>query len=605
MTKQQSSTISIHPTLHGQLKVDWEKDYKGEFICPNCQKSNLKKTYFKDTSKCKIRFMCSNCEKWVSLTSSVPTYTCNYRPDIECPNPVCNEVGYNGQKGWIYTTKHTREKCHCHFCGTSFELNSTFCRSWIDGKTKNKLPPFYLDDDIWDLRHFYDNPYPQSINFQKVLPQWYKLEVKNYIQYLLKSRAYSAPSGIRHSLTNLKQFGQIVENFNIKEATDISREALLSFLDNYKDCDNKTINHKLSYLKCFFEWLGLNSSYLIRRRDYLKEIKNDPDWLDEVTRTSIQNNLSKIPAFIACHYLIQEYTAARPGDICQLLFDCLVEENQKWYIKFYQHKTKRWHQIPATREIRKIIEEQQQWIRQTLELEYPYLFCHFINVKNDSYPAFTNMKPLPIPPRVNVKENTMVCIIRLLIEKENIRDTNGQRPHFTGKITRHNRLQEIRVKYGIEAAKLYADHTISSTTFQNYAPPTREQVAAVDLPFQELLMNPDNKFLPWQTLPESLIKNSKAHELDLEIAPRLVVYGHCVLEPKTPCPINLYPKCYGCSSFRPSTAKLPLYERQYKGEHQRLEEAGQAGAELAKEEARATIEAMDKWLPQLRDLTNG
>ena len=78
-----------------------------------------------------------------------------------------------------------------------------------------------------------------------------------------------------------------------------------------------------------------------------------------------------------------------------------------------------------------------------------------------------------------------------------------------------------------------------------------------------------------------------------------------MISPKTPCPVNLFPKCYGCSSFRPSTSKLPLYERQYQGEKQRLEEAEKVGAELAHEEAKATIKAMDKWLPELRRLANG
>jgi len=117
-------------------------------------------------------------------------------------------------------------------------------------------------------------------------------------------------------------------------------------------------------------------------------------------------------------------------------------------------------------------------------------------------------------------------------------------------------------------------------------------------------MNTDNKFLPWQSLPESLLKNPKAHELDLEIAPRLVVYGHCALDPKIPCPVNLFPKCYGCSSFRPSTNKLPLYERQYQGEKQRLAEAEKIDASLAVEEAKATIEAMEKWLPELKRLAD-
>lgn len=268
------------------------------------------------------------------------------------------------------------------------------------------------------------------------------------------------------------------------------------------------------------------------------------------------------------------------------------------------HKVARWHRLPATREIRQVIEEQQQWIRQTLGSNYPYLFCHFRAIRTESYPSFPNITPLPMPPKVRTGVNPMLRIISLLIERENIRDVNGLSPHFTGRITRSSRLQEVRVKHGMEAAQLYADHVSSATTFQHYAPPTREQVAQVDLPFQALLMNPDSKFLPWQSLPESLLKNPKAHELDIEIAPRLVVYGHCALDPKTPCPVNLYPKCYGCNSFRPSTGKLPLYERQYAGETERLQQASDAGAELAYEEAKTTVEAMDKWLPQLRRIAN-
>lgn len=284
--------------------------------------------------------------------------------------------------------------------------------------------------------------------------------------------------------------------------------------------------------------------------------------------------------------------------------NCLQEENGQWLIKFFQHKVQRWHRLPANRMIREVIEQQQQWTRQTLGEEYPYLFCHFRGLRSISYPTFGGMRPLPEPPEFGAKHNKMIRIIRLLIENEEIHCSNGQQPHFVGKIIRPSRLQEVRVKHSLEAAQLYADHKHITTTYQHYAPPTREQVAEVDLPLQDLLLNSDNRFLPWQSLPESLLKNPNAHELDLEIAPRLVVYGYCTLDPKTPCPYNLYPKCYGCSSFRPSTGKLPLYERQYVGEQQRLEKASSAGAELAHEEAKTTLEAMDKWLPQLRRIAN-
>jgi integrase len=391
----------------------------------------------------------------------------------------------------------------------------------------------------------------------------------------------------------------------LKNKDQIDRNAVNLFLDSSLSNANSTINLKLSNLRNFFDWLNLEAKYLIRGRDFLKESKSDPDWLDEVSRKAIKQHLDKIPAPIARHYLVQVYTAARPGDVCKLSFDCLIEENGKWYIKFLTSKTKKWLSLPANREIRQVIEEQRQWIRETLGEDYSYLFCHFRSIKDKSYPVFENIKPLPKPPLNDSGQNPMVRIIRMVIEKENIEDANGQKPDFISKITRPSKLQEIRTEFGIEAARLYAGHKSPNTTFQHYTPPTREQIAEVDLPFQELLLNLDNKFLPWQSLPEGLLKNPFAYELDLDIPPRLVVYGHCTKDPKTPCPVNLYPKCYGCSSFRPSTAKLSLYERQYKGEQQRLTEAQKVGAELASEEARSTVEAMNKWLPELRRLANG
>jgi hypothetical protein len=113
----------------------------------------------------------------------------------------------------------------------------------------------------------------------------------------------------------------------------------------------------------------------------------------------------------------------------------------------------RWHKLPANKEIRRIIEQQQQWIRQTMGQDYQYLFCHFQGVDQRNYPKFSEMKALPYPP-FGSPRNAMVKIIRLLIEREEIRDANGRCPYFTGKITRPSRLQEIRVKYGIKAAQL-------------------------------------------------------------------------------------------------------------------------------------------------------
>ena len=595
--------ISQHQTEHGILKVNWKLKYRGEYNCPHCKENKIDRYKKHKNSTCELHLYCKFCKKHTNLTCPLPVHISRYYPEMKCPNTLCTGIGHNGQRGWIY--KISGDYCKCYFCKIKFKQGSTIPYSWVGSNTERKLSTFSFKDDIWDLINFYENPYCKTLNFGTINPVWYREEVKKYIHYLLKTKRFSSEGRVVDKVTTYRQFGRVITNLELKSKNQIERNTITLFLDSCKSNANSTINSKLTALRDFFDWTDLGTKSLVRSRDFLKKSKNDPDWLDKVVREAIKQHLNKIPAPIARHYLIQAYIAARSGDVCQLSRDCLIEKNGKWYIDFFQGKVKRPHRILVNRKIRKLIEEQQKWIEDVLGKNYSYLFCHFRAIKKASYPAFKNMKPLPKPSSAKAANNPMIRIIRILIEKENILDANGQKPNFTGKITRPSRIQEIRAKYGMEAAQLYADHKSSETTFQHYAPPSREQIAEVDLPFQELLLNPDNRFLPWQSLPESLLQNPTAHELDLEMAPRLVVYGHCALDPKIPCPVNLFPKCYGCSSFRPSTGKLPLYERQYQGEQQRLTEAEKAGAELASEEAKATIEAMDKWLPELRRLANG
>lgn len=599
----QYQPISTHETHLGTLKVNWETDYYGKYQCPKCHQGQLAKAYYRQEATCEVALLCSSCHERTYLSCPVPIHIYRYLSDVACPNPLCTGIGPQGQKGWVHQVFGACP-CRCHSCGISFNPTSNSTKGWMGIQREIEPLLFNFNEDTWELRYFFDKPNIQYVRFDDIQPDWYKEQVKRYLHQLLKDRVYNSISPIREIRTVLNQFGKIIQQKNLQEPADISRETVLALIDSCNEVTNNSLHRKLLRIKQFLEWLGLDTRGLVKYRDLPKSRNNQPTWLDEPTRAAIREHLPKIPAPIARHYLVQEFSAARPGDVCQLPLNCLVEENGKWYINFYQQKVKRWHRIPATREIRQVIEGQQQWIRETLGEEYVYLFCHFRSFKEISYPKFPRIKPLPEPPKPDVKCNPMVRIIRYLIEAEDIRDANGQHPHFTGKITRSSRLQEVRVKHGMEAAQLYADHKSSTTTFQNYAPPTQEQIAQADLPFQELLLNPKNKFLPWQSLPESLLQNPKAHELDLEIAPRLVVYGHCALHPKTPCPFNLYPKCYGCGSFRPSTGKLPLYERQYAGEKQRMEEASAAGAELAYEEAKATVTAMEQWLPQLQEVAN-
>jgi hypothetical protein len=211
------------------------------------------------------------------------------------------------------------------------------------------------------LRHFYEKPYNRFLIFDGIEPDWFCLQVKQYLHYLLKAQVYSSTSQIRAIRAVLGQLGEVLKQRKCSSLQDIKRSDILSLIDTWQGMKGRTIYTKLYLLKECLSWAGLEAEALVKRRDFPK-IRHEP------TRVAIKARLHKLPQPLARHYLVQEYTTARPGDVCQMPFDCLVEENGKWYIRFFQQKTKRWHRLPATREIRRTIEAQQTWIRQRHKL---------------------------------------------------------------------------------------------------------------------------------------------------------------------------------------------------------------------------------------------
>ena len=462
-----------------------------------------------------------------------------------------------------------------------------------------------MRQDVWLLT---DLGYSQSeceirrlnkLYFQDFSFPWLKLLAK--LTARARARERHSLDWVHRQVRSLYQLECFMTSQGYFQPEDLSNKLLQQFIVSHNG-----VNHRYSIAYAIQLWKEegwLNLQFIPPKRNRkTPEIKSIPE---EVLH-QIYDSFDSLPPMLERMFRLQLALGRRITEVLTLPRNCLKREQERWFSLLYPSQQKQWQFQCIHPLVAEIVREQQKFITAQfgVNTDFNYLFCHFQGTDYRSYPEFSEMKALPYP-RFGKPRNQMVKIIRLLIKREGILDANGQRPHFTGKITRPSRLQEIRVKYGVKAAQLYADHKKSEVTLQHYVPPTQEQISQADLPIQKLLMNPDNKFLPWQSLPESLLKNPKAHELDLEIAPRLVVYGHCALDPKTPCPVNLFPKCYGCSSFRPSTGKLSLYERQYQGEQQRLLEAEKVGAELAQEEAKATIEAMDKWLPELRRLANG
>jgi hypothetical protein len=198
------SPISQHQTLNGILKVDWHQDYQGEYNCPVCNQGQLTKYFYRPNSIGNLALACNSCDVYTHITCHVSVHISSYRPEIECPNPMCTGIGHNGQKGWIYKIRGKNNNCKCYFCNITFKPNSIDSSGWVGSQVPKKLSPFYFDEDIWELGHFYDKPYQKILNFQKLNPYWYKQETKKYLHYLLKSKVFSSDSRVREIIITLR-----------------------------------------------------------------------------------------------------------------------------------------------------------------------------------------------------------------------------------------------------------------------------------------------------------------------------------------------------------------------------------------------------------------
>lgn len=173
--------ISIHQTLNEKLQVNWYLEYKDEFCCPHCNYGKL--IYCHDTSKAvNLSLECKSCSKTTALTCKVSAHIYNYQCSLECPNPLCTQIGHDGQKGWIYKVCNKNASCKCYFCGITFKSTSRNLNSWFGSQIERGLLPFDFEQNSWDICYFgYEHRKVKQIHFSDLHPDWYILLVKQYL----------------------------------------------------------------------------------------------------------------------------------------------------------------------------------------------------------------------------------------------------------------------------------------------------------------------------------------------------------------------------------------------------------------------------------------
>ncbi|GFE72266.1 site-specific integrase [Chroococcus sp. FPU101] len=548
-------------------KTDWNKDYHGEFCCPNCQCQGIVP---QGIYKNKRIFRCSFC-RHVSrescdiniqavadpINAGIIWYTNHLIEDFVCPQCEAHSIYF------CHLNKNNKKSFKCKNC-TWILYNDS-----IDLISKNisyhtcltsPINSFNYDEDKWDLRAI--NPKYDLTDLRraiiKFLPfrlEWFKQKVKKYIQYLCEINSSFAT--IEKRLLILKTFSSYLETKGITEFSQINRSIILDYL-----ATEKTINrHKIGGLRDFFaigtmkDWFEINQD-IIRNEDYPKAYMRNPDPLSDVVREQIEANLHQLPDPIARMWIICFFAAMRPSELPLLKKDCLVQDGPLWKLIWHRKKTDDYHEIPITRIIAKVVQEQLDYINALWGQDWEYLFCHYHGLSTiDS----SQSKLEPVKKVIYNDSNPLTIAIRCLIKSENILDENGKLAVFQLKLLRPTRLTQLFEQgHDLTVVSAWAGHKNFATTSTYYTEVSCELIERETGHIHKALVNRDGKPLLYESLPKSFWENPVAHKLELEGTHiNTPIYGYCGLSLNENC--EKFRACYTCPCFVAVPEKLPQY----------------------------------------------
>jgi integrase/transcription elongation factor Elf1 len=550
--------------------INWEKDYQGEFICPKCQTVGMVAWgIHKQINKRKFR--CPNC-RHVGLESS----TINIQPIEDPINPgviwytnhryknfICPEC----QKQNIYIhqiDKYGKKIFRCRTCKKTQYDSIQLTRGNLSFFNSTQIPtqPFNFDEDKWDLRAINPNfdilDLESSIaNFSLIKPDWFQQKVKKYVEHLCKAGQSNTFGTIKNHLSALRSFSQYLAQTNITGFDQINRSLILDYLARAKKINKK----KLGGLRNFFmagtlrSWFTIDQN-IIRDEDYPKERRGNPDPLSDIVREQIEQNLHKLPDPIARMWIICFFAAMRPSELALLKKDCLVQEGQHWKLVWGRKKGKDYHEVPISRTIAKVVQQQQEYINNLWGSDWEYLFCHCHGL---SEIHLSQPKLEPVKKVIPSHENPLVVAIRCLIHSENILDENGQIAKFSPKLLRPTRLTQLFDQgHDLAVVSAWAGHKHLATTSTYYTQVSCELMEREAGHIQQALVNSDGHRLAYESLPKSFWEKPQAHKLEL-VGTHIntPIYGYCGLDLDKDC--DKFRACYTCSCFVAIPEKLPQY----------------------------------------------
>ena len=395
-------------------------------------------------------------------------------------------------------------------------------------------------------------------NFQTLQLKWFKDLVKCYIYQLCKLN--QSLGSIDKKLGGLRTFSRYLDSKGVKEVEEINRELILDFIAGEKTGING-IRNRLSALRDFFltgnlqSWFNIDQD-MIKDEDYPKIPVGNPDPIPDSVREKIENNLAQLPPPIARMWMVIFFTAMRPSELALLKKDCLVQEGSHWKIVWQRRKIKDYHEVPITRVIAKVIQEQLEYIENLWGNDWDYLFCHYQGLSRID-PSHPKLQPVKkVIPR---SDSPLQIAINCLIKALDIRDDNGELGKFSTRLVRPTRLTQLFEQgHDLAVVSTWAGHQTLATTSTYYTHISCELIEKETGHIQKALFNADGQPLQYESLPKSFWKNPRTHQLELSGDHiNTPIYGYCGLPLEQRC--DKFRACYTCHCFVAVPEKLSQY----------------------------------------------
>ncbi|BAZ46968.1 hypothetical protein NIES4102_40140 (plasmid) [Chondrocystis sp. NIES-4102] len=592
-------------------EIDWSKDYNGEFICPDCQTLGMIAWGVKKPNN-KRQFRCPACR-------NVEQESCQIRLKA-IPDPTTPEITWYTNhriKGFVcpecqaenmylaHVDKHNKIRFLCRTCRKHQYNSIGLTRSNISYFNDNpiKMLPFNWEEDQWDLRSINPNFDQRDksyciLNFAEIEANWFKTEAKKYIQHLCKAGNAFGTIGLH--LSALRFFARYLKQTGITSFEQINRSLILDYLAQLEIVNKQ----KLGGLRNFFMvgtvkgWFNIDQD-IIRDEDYPRRRRGNPDPLSDVVREQIEQNLHRLPDPIARMWLISFFAAMRPSELALLKQDCLIQEGQHWKLVWQRKKTNDYHQIPISRTIAKVVQQQQEYIKDLWGNEWDYLFCHYHEL-SATEPSQPNLKP--IKKVLSQSFNPLIISIRTLIKDLDIRDENGQLAKFQHKLLRPTRLTQLFEQgHDLAVISAWAGHKHFATTSTYYTKVSCDLIEQEAGHIQRALVNSEGHRVPYESFPKSFWEKPQAHKLELSGTHiNTPIYGYCGLDLDQDC--HKFRACYTCGNFVATPEKLPQYIKTRDELRGKQSKALAAGQDVLVEQFARQADQLDKIIASLQEV---